>query len=713
MKWQRYHAHQEGETDCGPACVRILLKRHGILVDTATLRESVGLGESGASLLRLRDVLAGYGVDSLLLRPTADEVLAVLGSAGPSIAVLHDEGIRHFVVVHEVRPDGTLLISDPARYRPAPLMLDELLGRFGGQLLVTDVPSGRGVGLRHLLNDVRSQSLLWRIARQHRARLLAAALLTAASTFLLIAASTFFFRVAIDTYLPRGDVGGLTVAAATAVLVILGGALLQYVRGRVVITLGRSLQRDLTRAYTRKLMRLPLSFYATRRTGDLVSRFGDVQAIQALLATLTVGAAIDLCMVLFSGAYLAYGAPLLFLFLLLSAAVDVSTSWALYPAVREQAEEALQRDSSLKAEAYNLLRGHLDLAAHGKRGYATRRLDHALDRLVTTEVGLGRLDNLSGAVKTANQGAFVIGVAWLGTLQVNEGSLAMGQLMAFLTVSGYFLGSAENLALLQVRVQRASAALGRYRDIMSQREDPHAEPEHSDASHLDTEHPDAQHHDTTSETSAAPQLRVDRLSFGYSDTRAPVLHDLTFTLPAQGRTLVRGPNGAGKSTLLKVLAGLHPGYTGSVTVDGTEVRDLDEARRARHVLYVSEEPLLVAATVRENLTLGAPHPQEAVERACRIACFDDVVNQLADGYDEFLKEDGGRLSRGQTQRLAVARAVLHAPGIYLFDETFSGIDEDTFRRVWKNLRDTPGTKLLVSHRDVPEGDFDTTVTVGG
>lgn len=691
-----------GETDCGPACVRILLKRHGTLVDTATLRESAGLGESGASLLRLRDVLAGYGVDSLLLRPTADEVLTVLGSAGPSIAVLHDEGFRHFVVVHEVRPDGTLLISDPARYRPTPLTLDELLGRFGGQLLVTDVPSGRGVGLRHLLNDVRSQSLLWKIAGQHRTRLLATGLLTAVSTFLLIAASTFFFRVAIDTYLPRGDVGGLTVAAAAAVLVILGGALLQYVRGRVVITLGQSLQRDLTQAYTRKLMRLPLSFYATRRTGDLVSRFGDVQAIQALLATLTVGAAIDLCMVLFSGAYLAYGAPLLFLFLLLSAAVDVSTSWALYPAVREQAEEALQRDSSLKAEAYNLLRGHLDLAAHGKRGYATRRLDHALDRLVTTEVGLGRLDNLSGAVKTANQGAFVIGVAWLGTLQVNEGSLAMGQLMAFLTVSGYFLGSAENLALLQVRIQRAGAALGRYRDIMSQREDPRAEHEHHDA-----EHPDA-----TSDTVAAPQLRVDRLSFGYSDARAPVLHDLTFTLPEQGRTLVRGPNGAGKSTLLKVLAGLHPGYTGSVTVGGTEVRDLDEARRARHVLYVSEEPLLVAATVRENLTLGAPHSQEAVDRACRIACFDDVVDQFADGYDEFLKEDGGKLSRGQAQRLALARAVLHAPGVYLFDETFSGIDEDTFRRVWKNLRETPGTKLLVSHRDVPEGDFDTTVTVG-
>ncbi|WP_210594091.1 peptidase domain-containing ABC transporter [Streptomyces sp. GESEQ-35] len=698
MKWQRYHAHQEGDTDCGPACVRILLRRHGILVDTAVLRESVGLGASGASLLRLRDVLAGYGVESLLLRPGPDEVLTVLGAAGPSIAVLYEEGLYHFVVVHEVRAGGTLLISDPARYRPTTVAIEDFMARFSGQVLVTEIPSGGGAGLRHVLREVRSQSILWRIAAERRGRLLAIGLLTAATSALLIGASTLFFQVAVDTYLPRGDVSGIAVAALAAVLVVLGGAVLQYVRGRLVITLGQSLQRQLTQAYTRKLMRLPLSFYATRRTGDLVSRFGDVQAIQALLATLTVGAAVDVCTVVISGAYLAYAAPALFLILLLSAAVDVGTSWALYPAVREQAEEALQRDSSLKAEAYNLLRGHLELAAQGRRAYAAERLDRALGRLVDAETRLGRLDNLSGTVKIANQGVFVIVVAWLGTVQVGGGSLAMGQLMSFLALSGYFLASAENLAVLQVRVQRATAALGRYRDVMSQREDPRAEAARPDGARAEA-------------LTSGGQLRAEALSFAYSSAHDEVFGGLSFTVPEQGRALVRGPNGAGKSTLLKVLAGLHPGYAGTVTIGGTDISDLDEIERARHVLYVPEEPLILAATVRENLTLGAHHPQEDVDLACRAACFDDVVNTLPDGYDAVLKEDGGQLSRGQAQRLAVARALLRAPEVYLFDETFSGIDEDTFHRVWKNLRDRPGAKVLVSHREVPETDFDTTVVV--
>ncbi|MFF1451605.1 peptidase domain-containing ABC transporter [Streptomyces sp. NPDC058274] len=699
MKWQRYHAHQEGETDCGPASLRIVLKRHGILVDTATLRESVGLGESGASLLRLRDVLDGYGLESLLLRPAADEVMAALGAAGPSVAVLHDDGLNHFVVVHEVRADGKLVISDPGLYRPTVLALEDFLSRFSGQLLVTDTPLNGGVGLGRVLKEARSQSLVWRIAAERRGSLLAIGLLTAAAAVLLITASTFFFQVAIDRYLPAGDIGGLAVAALTAVLVVLGGAVIQWVRGRLVIRLGQSLQSQLTQAYTRKLMRLPLSFYATRRTGDLVSRFGDVQAVQALVATLTVGAAIDGCTVIFSGAYLAWVAPWLFLVLLASAAIDVITSWALYPAVREQAEEVLQRDSSLKAEAYNLLRGQLDLAALDRRDYAAGRLDHALGRLIDSEIRLGRLDNLSGTIKIANQGVFVIIVAWLGTVQVSGGSLAMGQLMSFLTLSGYFLASSEKLAVLQVTVQRAAAALGRYRDVISQREEPRAGSGNSDSR-------------SGAMLPTGAELRVEALSFSYSGTAAPAIRDVTFTVPEQARALVRGPNGSGKSTLLKVLAGLYPGYEGNVTIGGVDACGMTESGLRQRILYVAEEPLVVAATLRENLALGRECAQDEIDLACRIACFDDVVHQLPNGYDEFLKEDGGLLSRGQAQRLAVARAVLHAPDIYLFDETFSGIDEDTFRHIWKNLGDVRGSKVLVSHRDTPDTAFDTTVTVG-
>ncbi|GAA2607918.1 peptidase domain-containing ABC transporter [Streptomyces tubercidicus] len=699
MKWQRYHAHQEGETDCGPACMRMVLNRHGVVVDTATLRESVGLGHGGASLLRLRDVLAGYGVESLLLKVSPEDLRIAVQKSGPAIAVMKEEGLLHFVVVHEVRSDGKLIVGDPVRFRPAVVSLEYFAERFNGEVLVTDTPQ-RKLTIRSVLHHARRNSVVWQIAAERKRSLLGTGLITAVTAILLIASTTFYLQVAVDRYLPAGDIGGLGLSALAAALIASGAALFQYIRGRLLINLSRSLQRDLTQAYTRKLMRLPLTFFATRRTGDLVSRFSDVQAIRGLVTTVTVGVAIDLCTLLFAGGYLAWASPLLCGIVFASAAIDFISSWALYPSVREQAEEALQRDASLKAEAYNVLRGQLDVIAHGRRQYAAARLDHHLERSIRAEVRLGRLENLNGVIKIANKGIFTIAAAWVGMLQVNSGSMALGELMSFFTLAGYFLSSTEQLAVLQVSIQRDTAALGRYRDVTSQVDDPRLKLERAAGG---------------TEVEAArggSELLVENLSFRYPGVEKPVISSLSFVVPHGARVALRGINGAGKSTVLKIVAGLYPEFGGSVIVGKTDIREFDEDALRRRILYVSENPLLVSASVRENLTLGAEFSSEEIERAVRVSCFGEVVAELPDGYDQYLKEEGGTLSRGQVQRLAIARAVLHSPDVFLFDETFSGIDEDTYVRIWKNLDELDCSKVMVSHREVPGVDFDLTMTVG-
>ncbi|MFE1176693.1 cysteine peptidase family C39 domain-containing protein [Streptomyces sp. NPDC058773] len=186
MKWQRYHAHQEGETDCGPACMRMVLNRHGVVVDTATLRESAGLGHGGASLLRLRDVLAGYGVEPLLLRVSPGELRTAVRKSGPAIAVMKEEGLLHFVVVHEVRSDGQLIVSDPVRYRPAVVSLERFAEWFNGEVLVTDTPQ-RKLTIRSTLQHARRNSVVWQIAAERKRSLLVTGLITAVTAVLLIA----------------------------------------------------------------------------------------------------------------------------------------------------------------------------------------------------------------------------------------------------------------------------------------------------------------------------------------------------------------------------------------------------------------------------------------------------------------------------------------------------------------------------------------------
>nr|WP_275413354.1 ATP-binding cassette domain-containing protein [Streptomyces sp. SID8111] len=248
----------------------------------------------------------------------------------------------------------------------------------------------------------------------------------------------------------------------------------------------------------------------------------------------------------------------------------------------------------------------------------------------------------------------------------------------------------DSVASLQITVQRTSAALGRYRDVVLQRDDPRL----GLPAHL-SELP-----------SVRPDITVTSLRFRHPTARHDVLTGIDLDIPYGSSMLLSGTNGSGKSTLLALLGGRYPDYGGSITLGGAEISRIPSAELSRHVLYVPENPALFTASLRENLTLGAPHDTADVLEACRVAGFMEVVDGLAEGLDEPVRESGAGLSRGQLQRLSIARAVLHGPGVYLFDETFSGIDRDTFARIWEALRTVEGTKVVVSHGHVADVTFD-------
>ncbi|MFI1203862.1 ATP-binding cassette domain-containing protein [Streptomyces sp. BHT-5-2] len=688
MKWQKFHTHQEGESDCGPACARSILRRHGILVDTAILRESIGLGEGGSSLLGLKETLAGYGVDAELLRLRVDELARAVRLAGPAI-VLTDDGFRHFVVVHEVTDRGEFVVGDPLFSRVRRVSAEELAAVFTGETLVTDTPATRGPSLRARAKALHAPRLLWDALRENR-RALTLILLATIVVSLLALAIGLFVQVAVDTVVQDGSMGALAALCGAFIAVALAAAGLQYGRGRLVVTLSQLLQRRLSNRYTEKLLNLSPAFFRTRRTGDLVSRLDDVQEIQGLVTTTSIGAAIDVFVVLSVGLYLLATNAVLFLFLIPPVIFNALSSYLLFPAIRESAEEALQRDATLKSEAVNLLQGHAELVSYGRRDYARRRLTSLLDRRIDSEKRLGRLENLNSVIKVVNQSVFTIVVTWVALLYVHRGGLTIGQVFSYLTMAGYFLTSMESIASLQITLQRTSAALGRYRDIALQKDDPR----------LALGGP-------RSPVPAGPlDLVVDALRVTHPAAPRPAVDGLSLRVPAGRRALIRGSNGSGKSTLLTAVAGLTPGYEGSITLGGAEVSDMAEPTLRRHVLYVPEAPTVLAASVRENLTLGVARPEEEIREACRTARFLQVVDAFPDGLDQPLREGGTGLSRGQLQRLSLARALLLAPRVYLFDESFSGIDRETFREIWADLAALDATKLVVAHGDVRGAEFD-------
>jgi ATP-binding cassette subfamily B protein/ATP-binding cassette subfamily C protein/ATP-binding cassette subfamily B multidrug efflux pump len=211
----------------------------------------------------------------------------------------------------------------------------------------------------------------------------------------------------------------------------------------------------------------------------------------------------------------------------------------------------------------------------------------------------------------------------------------------------------------------------------------------------------------------AGALSLSQVRFGYDPAR-PVLHDLTLAIPAGSFHAIVGHTGSGKSTLLSLLLRFYVPQAGRITVDGTPLQALGEARFRAAVGLVPQEPFLLAGSARENIDMGRGLTAAAIEAAARAARVHEVIVQLPQGYDTPLGEGGARLSSGQKQLVAVARALAGAPRILFLDEATSRIDSETEHAVQQALAALRGrvTVVAIAHRLSTIRDADTITVLG-
>jgi ATP-binding cassette subfamily C protein CydCD len=200
---------------------------------------------------------------------------------------------------------------------------------------------------------------------------------------------------------------------------------------------------------------------------------------------------------------------------------------------------------------------------------------------------------------------------------------------------------------------------------------------------------------------SAPTVAAHRLSFTYPQAGQPALEDLTFTLPAGQRLAIVGPSGAGKSTLAALLVRFWDCPPGAIHIAGQDIREFDPDELRSMIAVVSQRADIFNTTLRENLLIARPEAsQDELELACQQANLQDLIQTLPQGYDTFLGEQGQRLSAGERQRIAIARAFLKAAPILIFDEATANLDALTEQNIWRSLRTLMAgrTTLLFTHR---------------
>ncbi len=665
-------------TDCGAACLGVVLAHFGCWAPLEELREKCGVGRDGATLEDLALAAREYG-----LKATGWSS-QISGLARLPMPMILFWGFRHFVVLEGVGR-GRFYLNDPAEGHRVVDAQTFNRDYTGVGLLLEPGDGFRATGARPGVLQ-----RLWPWLRAYRA------LLSRATIFgLLLALTTltlpFLLALFIDRVLQaqQTDIGGMLIAAMAAV----GGLtfLFTWLQMRSLNELVVRLSIDQSDRYLDHLLRLPMRFFYQRFSGDLALRMRLIDQVADAGAGQLVRLGVDLVMsVAFLAAMLAFDFPLG----LAVAGLGIACVLSIHVLTR------LRRDRNhLVRREQGIFAG---MSAAGLRMIetlqSTAREDDFFSRWSgrqARELGARQkfveLGHVAAALPQLFQLFAAALVFGLGGWRVMSGDISIGALMGFYILAGNFLRPVSSIGQFSDLLATLEADLARMDDVFKS-------PKEATLMNHDA-NPQRRVRVLDGRLRLVGRLELRAVSFGFQRNRSPLVEDFNLTIEPGQRVAVVGASGSGKSTLALLAVGLHQPWSGEVLFDGHPLAEIPREVFCRSVSIVNQQPVLFATSIRNNLTMwDAATPERHVTAAARDAAIHEEIIGRPEGYESMVEEGGRNFSGGQRARLEIARALVNNPSLLILDEATSALDPATELLIDDRIRRRGCSCLIVAHR---------------
>jgi ATP-binding cassette subfamily B protein len=540
---------------------------------------------------------------------------------------------------------------------------------------VDDLPADLSALLR-----TRSRNLLGMLLAPHRTRLIAAGLLISLRMGGLLSIP-FLVGQAIDLGIGRGDLRVLELYVALIACASALGALGNWGFLRITGGIGQNLLYDLRMRVFSHVQELSLSFYERYTSGRIISRLtNDIDTLTDLLATgLTSLATSSLSILAISVILLVLDVRLGLVALLSFPVIVVLTQWFRRNSTR--AYRAVRQAIALVIIHYTeSLSGIRAVQAYGREPRNQEIFEDVNGRYRDANAWSVRLAATYGPGISFLGRVTTMAVLMVGGLLVMRGSLTLGVLTAFILYVRQFFEPMQDLSQFYSLFQAAAAAMEKLSGVLEER-----------SSVPEPKNPVALH--------ASGAIEFDHVTFAYRDK--PVLHDVSLTIPTGQTIALVGETGAGKSTIARLVARFYDPTAGTIRLDGVDERDVSTSDLRRAVVMVTQESFLFSGTVADNIAFGRPSAsREEVIHAAEAVGANGFIEALPEGYDTEVRRRGVRLSSGQRQLVAFARAFLADPRVLILDEATSSLDLPTERLVQRALRTllSDRTALIIAHR---------------
>ena len=641
----------------------------GIGVDLAELRRKHPASLGGSTLTGITAICRQLRLSSRAVRCGVDELRRLR-----TPCLLHWR-FNHFVVLKSVTRRHVVL-HDPARGIVRETLRETAEGFTGVAL---EISPGSGFRRSRKSPGLRLRALL--PAQTDLLRTLAVGLVLALICELLLLASPFYLQIVIDEVLGNSDAPLLNTVAIGFALLLMFQVAANTLRQLTFQYLTQLSVFDITARILNRLLSLPLSFFRNRDLGDVQHRINALRRVQKFIIHSAPALILDaLFVVLIVCIMAAYDFDLTFL------AIVVAITWfcwrvVLYPISVRLADAIAHAEASVDTHFLETLRSVQTISLLGGESARLSEWRNLFAAQINQKIRAGNLAILDSAVRQfLLQGLRIVCIYALAK-QALAGQMSVGMVSAFVAYLGMFVSRAGGIVDRLMEYRLLEVPLNRIADIVFGEESVNGG-------------------QAGKRTSSNRSVELRGVAFAYSPGDAWILKRCSCHIVENGFTVIAGPSGAGKSTLLRLVAGVERAKAGEILIGNLAIKDWQERVLRDTVASVFQGDNLLKGSLLENIALFDEEPDLGrVRSMARQAHIDAEIESLPMGYETRISDLGTSLSRGQVQRVLLARALYRRPGLLLLDEATSGLDARTERGVIEAIRRLDMTRIVVTHSD--------------
>ncbi len=677
------HYKQTEAKDCGPTCIKMIAKHYGKIINTQQLRILSETTREGSSLLGLSDAVESIGFKSLGVKLNYKKL-----KEAPLPCIVHWNK-NHYVVVYKIKKD-TIYVSDPA-HGLINYTKEEFITRWIGNNATEDTEEGvillvEPTPLFYQTEFDKDESFgfnfIFKYLFKYK-RFIIQLIIGLLAGSLLQLILPFLTQSVVDVGIKNQDINFVYLVLFAQLFLFIGKAALEIIRSWILLHLSTRINISLISDFFIKLMKLPISFFDVRMTGDLLQRINDHKRIERILTTSSLTVLFSFFNLIIFSVVLAYYSFQIFGVFVLGSVLYFGWVLFFFKKRKELDYKRFSQVSQEQSKVIELINGMQEIKLHNaekRMRWNWEYVQARLFKIASKSLALEQTQSVGSNFINELKNMFI---TILSAKLVIDGDITLGMMMAISYIVGQLNGPITQLISFMRDVQDAKISLERLGEIHNKE---------------DEEKPGDK------KVTNIPQkasIKLQNVSFRYTGGLEPVLKNLNLEIPANKITAIVGVSGSGKSTLMKLLLRFYEIDKGEIMVDQFNLKNVSQKVWRAHCGVVMQEGYIFNNTIAKNIAVGEDYVDlDKLAHAIDVANISDYIEGLPLGYNTKIGSEGSGLSTGQKQRLLIARSVYKNPKFLFFDEATSALDANNEKIIMEKLNTffKNKTAVVIAHR---------------